>query len=104
VDSLDDLLRRCADQAARYRVPEQMTALTASSLQRMPAAARARSGTRALVDAIVRIAAQHRPCLGECGTCEAISNGLAVALGVIRAEVDAVLSHRFGANPDRRCG
>ncbi|GGN43317.1 hypothetical protein FHR83_001818 [Actinoplanes campanulatus] len=67
---------------------------------------------RALHASIVNIAAAHQHCeVASCPTCEQIRHGLAVAMAVLRAEVDAHLRRmtgedgpavgRAGVRPDR---
>lgn len=95
MDPIDETLRRAADAANLYRVPEKMIQVAATSLTRMPDNGRRDLEVAALVDAILHIAAAHQPCEVRCEVCEAVGNGLAVTLGVVRAEVDVDFGKRL---------
>lgn len=95
MDPLDEMLRRTSAAVSRYRVPERAVALASSSLAALPEHARRHLEVRGLLDAVLRIADAHQPCEVPCEVCEAVRNGLAVALGVVRAEVDVDLERKL---------
>lgn len=96
---MDDALRRTTHAVERYGVDENMIALAAGSLMRMPAEYRTRAGIHAMMDAFLPIAEHHanwhESCHDGCELCAAIRNGLAVAMGAIRAETDLELRKMF---------
>jgi hypothetical protein len=93
---IDDALRRTADAVAQYQAPERMIAAAARSLAGKPGQARAKMEIDALHDAILAIANDHAGPHDGCDTCHAVRNGLAVAMGIVRAEVDLELEKRIG--------
>src|SRR4051812_45025222 len=92
---IDDALRRTADAVARYAAPEQMIAVAAGSLAGRPCRQRAKLEVDALHDAVLDIAQRHAGPHDDCNTCRAIGNGLAVAMGIVRAEVDVELERKL---------
>lgn len=93
---LDEALRRTSEAAGRYGVPEKMIAAAASSLIRVRCPQRAELELGALHDAILTVADMHGGVHPGCPTCGAIGNALAVAMGVVRAEVDVEFAAKFG--------
>ncbi|MBW6437434.1 hypothetical protein KZ829_27245 [Actinoplanes hulinensis] len=89
----DDFLwytRRAVDY---YQVPDSAIAAYREALE--VAGGPVQPGEiRALHASIVNIAAAHQNCaVSSCPTCEQIRHGLAVAMAVLRAEVDAHFRH-----------
>lgn len=95
MEPIDEILRTTVRAAGRYDVPERMIAAAASALESMPEAARLQAGVNALHDAMLQVARLHGGPHGGCDTCSAVRNGLAVAMGVVRAEVDVEFGRRL---------
>jgi hypothetical protein len=72
-----------------------MIAVAARSLAGKPCQVRAKMEVDALHDAILVIAGEHAGPHPGCGTCHALRNGLAVAMGIVRAEVDVELERKI---------
>jgi hypothetical protein len=89
MESLGEDLRRTSRQVEAYAVSEHVIRVGARSLRRLPVAERKGIEIRELRRAIVFVAEAHQGCaVPACVSCEAIRNGLAVALAVVRAEAD----------------
>ncbi|GIM88787.1 hypothetical protein [Paractinoplanes toevensis] len=89
MEAIDQTLRRTADAAARYEVPERKIGVATTSLTGMPDDQRQDVEVEALHEAVLHLADIHGgPHDDGCPDCHAIGNGLAVALAVVRAEVD----------------
>jgi len=95
MDDIDETLRRTVDAVDRYRVPERLIGIAATSLEQMTEQQRRAAIVAALLDGLLHIADQHAGPHNDCPSCHSISNGLAVALGVIRAEVDISFENRI---------
>ncbi|MBM2616707.1 hypothetical protein JIG36_14185 [Actinoplanes sp. LDG1-06] len=93
---LDDALRRGAAAAARYDVPQKVIDIGAQSLGRMPVEKRHVMEVDGLVDALLIIAERHGGPHADCATCEAIPNGLAVVMSVVRTETDPATQNKLG--------
>jgi hypothetical protein len=94
--SLDDALRRTAAAVEHYHVDQKMIGVVAGSLTPMPLEQRAFVEVAGFTDAIVRIADTHDGPHDGCDMCAAIGNGLAAAMGVVRAETDLQLKSMLG--------
>jgi hypothetical protein len=95
VEPIDEILRTTVRAAGRYDVPERMIAAAATALESMGDDARRQAGVNALHDAVLQVARLHGGPHDGCGTCSAVRNGLAVAMGVVRAEVDVDFEGRL---------
>lgn len=92
---LDDALKRTAAAVDRYGAPENMIAAAAGSLTRLACAQRVGLEIDALHGAILTVADAHAGPHERCATCSAVRDSLAVAMGILRAEVEA----EFAAEP-----
>ncbi|MGX6604809.1 hypothetical protein ACWKSP_22175 [Micromonosporaceae bacterium Da 78-11] len=93
---MDDALRLTADAVERYRVNERMVMYTTASLWALLDDQRQGAEVDGLIHAILEIATAHDGSHdGECATCDAICNGVAVAMGVVRAETDLELRRMY---------
>lgn len=95
MEPIDETLRATVDAAGRYLVPEGMVAEAAQALIEMGDSARRRAEILALHDALLAVADRHAGPHDNCDTCRAVRNGLAVALGVVRAEIAAEFERRL---------
>lgn len=95
MEGIDENLRRTSAAVNRYRVPERIIALAAGSLTSMTEQQRHDHGMDAIQDALLLVAEQHAGPHPDCVTCNAVSNGLAVTLGVVRAEVDVEMERKI---------
>lgn len=86
---LDDALKLTAAAVQRYGADKDMIAKAAGSLTGMGATTTTRlyAEVDALGDALLHVADVHAGPHPDCQMCGAIRNGLAVAMGVVRAEV-----------------
>lgn len=93
--NLEEALRRTAAQVDIYQVPQEVIALAAESLGRLPVPEREGLKVRALHEAIILIAEGHLCGRVECTTCETIRNGLAVALAAVRTRIDVEMERKL---------
>jgi hypothetical protein len=92
---IDDGLKRASAAVRQYRVPDPMIDVAAGALVQMPDGVRQRSEIHALTDAILEVADKHGGIHDRCPTCDSIANGLAVTMGILRAEVDLEFRQRL---------
>lgn len=93
---MDEALKRTTAAVERYRPPERMIAVAQRSLVGRDTEQRVCLEANALGDAVLEIAEAHGGVHENCATCVAIINGLAVTMGILRAEVEVEFAAKLG--------
>jgi hypothetical protein len=93
---MDDALKRATTAVEQYGAPEPMIGAAQRSLAGMEKDRRLCLEAEALGGAVLEIAEAHAGPHPSCPTCVSLRNGLAVQMGILRAEVDVEFAAKLG--------